>query len=146
MATAKPKRLRKPVRIIIDSNAFLAQLQFKIDILEELRKLLKTNLEFILLEPIHRELETLAREGPPKMRKNASYALQLADKCKPVKVTEECTKPVDDVIIEMAQELKSPVFTNDRHLRRRLRNISVPVIYVRQKARLEIDGRIKIPV
>ncbi|RLI16819.1 nucleotide-binding protein, partial [Candidatus Bathyarchaeota archaeon] len=34
------------------------------------------------------------------------------------------------------------VFTNDRNLRKRLRNINVPVIYVRQKSRLEIDGRL----
>jgi rRNA-processing protein FCF1 len=34
------------------------------------------------------------------------------------------------------------VFTNDRQLRNRLRDINVPVIYVRQKSRLEIDGRL----
>ena len=48
----------------------------------------------------------------------------------------------DDVIVKVAQAWGSPVFTNDRQLRKRLRDISVPVIYVRQKSRLEIDGLI----
>jgi len=46
----------------------------------------------------------------------------------------------DDVIVEVAREWGAVVFTNDKLLRRRLRDISVPVIYVRQKSRLEIDG------
>jgi rRNA-processing protein FCF1 len=40
----------------------------------------------------------------------------------------------------VARKCDCPVFTNDRKLRQRLRNINVPVIYVRQKSRLEIDG------
>jgi rRNA-processing protein FCF1 len=47
---------------------------------------------------------------------------------------------VDDAIIEAAIELRAVVFTNDRQLRGRLRDISVPVIYLRQKSRLAIDG------
>ena len=50
--------------------------------------------------------------------------------------------PTDDVIVKVAKAWNSPVFTNDRQLRKRLRDISVPVIYVRQKSRLEIDGLI----
>ena len=48
----------------------------------------------------------------------------------------------DDVIVKIAKEWKALVFTNDRQLKKRLRDISVPVIYVRQKSRLEIDGMI----
>ena len=42
----------------------------------------------------------------------------------------------------MAKKWNSPVFTNDIQLKRKLRDISVPVIYVRQKSRLDIDGLI----
>ena len=41
-----------------------------------------------------------------------------------------------------AKEWKAIVFTNDRELKERLRNIRVPVIYVRQKSFLAIDGMI----
>jgi hypothetical protein len=140
--TAEPKNSKKKVRIILDSNALFVPLQFKIDILEELKTLLKTNFEPILLLQVRQELEKLAEKGSPKMRKNASYALELAEKCKVIEVNKEFVFSPDDAIVKAALEWNCPVFTNDRELRKRLRNINVPVIYVRQKARLQIDGRI----
>ncbi len=140
--TVEPKNSKKKVRIILDSNALFVPLQFKIDILEELKTLLKTNFEPILLLQVRQELEKLADKGSPKMRKNASYALELAEKCKVVEVNKEFVFSPDDAIVKAALEWNCPVFTNDRELRKRLRNINVPVIYVRQKARLQIDGRI----
>jgi len=140
--TTEPKSAKKKSKIILDSNALFVPLQFKIDIFEELKTLLKANFEPILLLQVKRELEKLAEEGSPKMRKNASYALKLAEKCKLVQVNEEIAVSPDDDIVKLASEWNCPVFTNDRELRKRLRNINVPVIYVRQKSRLEIDGRI----
>jgi hypothetical protein len=132
----------KPLKIILDSNALFVPLQFKIDVFEELKKLLNMKIELILLSPIRRELEKLAEKGSPKMRKNASYALKIAEKCKLIELDEKTAGSFpDDVIIKVAREWKSPVFTNDKELRKRLRNINVPVIYVRQKSRLEIEGR-----
>ncbi|MGB9778788.1 MAG: DNA-binding protein [Candidatus Bathyarchaeota archaeon] len=134
---------KKMLKVILDSNALFVPLQFKIDIFEELRTLLNRNFEPILLLPVKHELERLADKGSPKMRKNASFALKLAEKCKLVNINEEenMASP-DDVIIKAAKNWKYPVFTNDRLLRKRLRDINVPVIYVRQKSHLEIDGRI----
>jgi len=140
--TPEPRKVKKTLRIILDSNALFVPLQFQIDIFEELKTLLKMKFEPVLLSQVQRELEKLAGEGSPKMRKNASYALKLAEKCKLVQVNEENASSPDDVIVEVAREWKCPVFTNDRQLRKRLRNINVPVIYVRQKSRLEIEGRI----
>jgi len=133
----------KTLKVILDSNALFVPLQFKIDIFEELRTLLKRNFEPILLLPVWRELEKLADKGSPEMRKNALYALKLAEKCKLVNVNEEGAVSPDDVIVKAAQKWGCPVFTNDRQLRKRLRDINVPVIYVRQKSRLEIEGRIQ---
>ncbi len=136
------KPIKKTLKVILDSNALFVPLQFKIDIFEELKKLLNMKFELILLSPIRRELEKLAENGSPKMRKNASYALKMAEKCKLVELDEKIAgSSPDDVIFQVAREWKSLVFTNDRELRKRLRNINVPVIYVRQKSRLEINGR-----
>lgn len=134
--------MKEALKVILDSNAFLLPVQFRIDLLHSLEQLLERNLEFILLSPVKLELEALAKKGSPKMRKNALCALKLAEKCKYVEVDSPTSAFADDVIVEMAREWKSPVVTNDRHLRKRLRDISVPVIYVRQKSRLEIDGMI----
>ncbi|MEM3726269.1 MAG: DNA-binding protein [Candidatus Bathyarchaeia archaeon] len=134
--------MEKKLKIILDSNALFVPLQFKIDIFEELKTLLKRNFEPVLLMPVLQELEKLAREGSPQMKRNASYALKLAEKCKLVDVSEEGMFSPDDVIVKTAMEWSCPVFTNDRRLRKRLRDINVPVIYVRQKSRLEINGAI----
>ena len=130
------------MKVILDSNALFVPLQFKIDIFDCLKRLLERNFELILLSPIKRELESLAKKGSPKMRKNAFYALKLAEKCKYIEVEASNSTPIDDIIVKIAREWKNPVFTNDRQLRKRLRDISVPVIYVREKSHLEIDGMI----
>lgn len=133
---------KETLKIILDSNAFFVPLQFKIDIFEELKRLLNVNFELVLLSPILQELKKLANESSQKIRKQASYALKLAEKCKFVEINGEDTYPPDDLIVKIAKEWNSPVFTNDTRLRRRLRNINVPVIYVRQKSYLEINGRV----
>ncbi|MBX5320669.1 MAG: DNA-binding protein [Candidatus Bathyarchaeota archaeon] len=130
------------LRVILDSNALFVPLQFKIDVFEELKTLLNRNLELVLLQPIKEELEKMAKKGAPKMRKEANYALKLAEKCTLIKLEGMFAGSPDDAIVKVAGEWKCPVFTNDKALRRRLRDISVPVIYVRQKSRLEIDGRV----
>jgi len=134
--------MREPVKVILDSNALFVSLQFKIDIFNDLERLLNRSFELILLSPVKRELETLAEKGSPKMRKNASYALKLAEKCKYVEVDASASALTDDIIVKIAKKWGFPVFTNDRQLKKRLRDISVPVIYVRQKSRLEINGMI----
>jgi len=131
---------KETFKVILDSNALFVPIQFKIDIFNDLERLLNRNFELILLSPVKRELEALAEKGSPKMRKNASYALKLAEKCKYVEVGASAL--TDDIIVKIAKEWGFPVFTNDRQLKKRLRDISVPVIYVRQKSRLEIDGMI----
>lgn len=136
--TEEPEKAK--TLIILDSNALLVPLNFKIDIYEELKKLLNAHFELVLLSPIRQELENLANKGSPKMRKNASYALKLAQKCKSVHINHDEESLTDDVIVETARKWHCLVFTNDRQLRKRLRDINVPVVYVRQKSRLEIDG------
>jgi rRNA-processing protein FCF1 len=125
----------------MDSNSLFVPLQFKIDVFGELERLLNRRFELILLSSVRNELDTLASEGSPKICRMAAFALKFAEKCRYVEV-HSSAKTVDDVIVETAAGCRTPVFTNDAQLRRRLRDISVPVIYVRQKSRLEIEGMI----
>jgi len=134
------KPARKTVRVILDSNALLAPFQLRLDIFQELKALIDRNFELVLLSPVQRELERLADEGSSQTRRNASNALKLAEKCRKINVKDAGL--VDDIILQTARQWSSPVFTNDRDLRKKLRNINVPVIYVRQKSRLELDGRL----
>ena len=128
------------LKVILDSNALFVLLEFKIDIFVEVQKLLNRKVDFVLLSPVKHELELLADRDSLKIRKEAAYALRFAEKCKYVAVDEDEKLSTDDAIVKVAKAWNSPVFTNDRQLRRKLRDISVPVIYVRQKSRLDIDG------
>lgn len=140
MMVADRTGLREPLKVVLDSNALFVPLQFKIDIFEELKTLLKANFEPVLPLQVRRELEKLAEEGSPKMKRHASYALKIAEKCRVIKVNEDSALSPDDAVIKAAQKWKCPVFTNDRQLKKRLRDINVPIIYVRQKSKLEIEG------
>ena len=128
------------LKVILDANALFVPLKFKLDIFIEVEHLLNRNVDFVLLSPVKRELELFTTKGSPKIRRQAVYALKSAEKCKYVAVDEDEKLTTDDAIAKVAKAWNSPVFTNDRQLRRKLRDISVPVIYVRQKSRLEIDG------
>jgi rRNA-processing protein FCF1 len=96
----------------------------------------------ILISPIKQELEVLVAKNSYKNSKNASFALNLAAKCKFIEVKMQKGVLTDDIIIKKAKDWKAVVFTNDRELKERLRNISVPIIYVRQKSFLAIEGMI----
>jgi rRNA-processing protein FCF1 len=139
--SASSLQKKTPQKVILDSNAFFSSLKFKIDIFEEVRRLLNRNVEFVLLSPIKHELEILASRDAPKVSKQAIYALKLAEKCKFVPV-DETNEGADEIIVRVAKSWNSLVFTNDRLLKKKLRDISIPVIYVRQKSRLDIDGLI----
>jgi rRNA-processing protein FCF1 len=111
-----------------------------VDIFEELAGLLKQRYKPILLSPTYEELLKMAEKGSPKMRQQVSVALKLTEKCHLVDVEKQVSEINDDVIVRVASEWKCPVATNDGELRKRLRHINVPVIYLRQKSRLEMDG------
>ena len=139
--TSAPAK-KQPLKVIVDSNALFIPFQFKIDIFTELQRLLNRNFELVLLSPVKRELEMLTQKSSPKTRKDAAFALTLSERCTFVKVSEKPDEPTDEVILRIAKAWKAPVFTNDKLVRRKLRDISMPVIYVREKSRLEIDGMI----
>ena len=128
--------------MILDSNFLFTPSQFHVDIFKELENLLNRRFDPVLLSPTRMELLKLAEKGSPKMRQQASLALKLAEKCRMVNVEQSFKETHDDVIVRVAKDWRCPVATNDRKLRKRLRIISVPVIYLRQKSHLEVEGDI----
>ena len=131
------------VKVILDSNFLFIPSQFQIDIFEGLMTLLNRKFEPILLSPTHKELQRIAERGSPKMRRRALLALRLAEKCRIVEVEQGFRETPDDVIARVAAEWRCSVATNDRALRKRLRDKNVPVVYLRQRSRLEMEGSIQ---
>lgn len=135
-------RKKEKLKVILDSNFLFVPSQFQLDIFEELTNLLNQQFDPILLSQTQKELQRLAKEGSAKTRKKASLALRLSEKCRVVHVEKGSRETHDDVVVRVAAEWKCPVATNDRELRKRLRNLGVPAIFLRQKHRLELEGAI----
>lgn len=133
---------KETVKVILDSNFLLIPSQFQLDIFEELGNLLSQQFDPVLLFPTKNELQEMTKKDSPKMRRQASLALKYAEKCRVVHVEKKSKETHDDVIVRIAAEWRCPVATNDRELRKRLRNIGIPVIFLRQKHRLELEGEV----
>jgi rRNA-processing protein FCF1 len=132
----------EPVKIILDANLFFVPSQFNLDIFEELANLLNRRFEPVVLSSTHEELLGLTESSSPQIQKQALLALKLAEKCSFVPVNKDSGETYDDVIVRVSTEWKSPVGTNDRELRKRLRRNGVAVIFLRQKQRLVIEGTV----
>jgi len=137
------KVINLTLRVILDSNFLFIPSQFRVDIFEELKKLLSQQFDPVLLRPTYQELLKIAEHGAPKLRRQASLALKLAEKCSIVPVETHCGENSDDVILRVAKEWGCPVATNDRELRKRLRREGMPTIFLRQRAYLAMEGLIR---
>ncbi|MFQ6068167.1 MAG: PIN domain-containing protein [Candidatus Bathyarchaeia archaeon] len=130
------------LKVILDSSFFFVPSQFNIDIFEGLAEVLNRHFKPIILSSTYKELQKIAESGSTKLRRQAAFALKLAQKCCQFYVEKGVEESHDDIIVRVASKLKCYVATNDRALRKRLRDINVPVIYLRQKSRLAVDGPI----
>jgi len=130
------------VKIILDSNFLLIPFQFRIDIFEELNDLLG-KVEPIVLSTTVEELKKMAEKSSAKKHMQFSAALNLTEQCEILEVKRESSESYDDVILRVASELRIPVATNDAELRKRLRKMGLATIYLRQKARLVVEGNIQ---
>jgi rRNA-processing protein FCF1 len=131
-----------PIKLILDANFFFIPSKFRIDIFEELSHIVEQRFEPILLSTTLQELQSMAEKGSPSTRRKASLALSLAQKCRQIKVERKTGETNDDVILRIAVEWNSPVATNDRELRGKLRAKNIPVIFLRGKRRLELEGKL----
>jgi len=130
------------LKIIIDTNFFLIPSKFRLDIFEELDKSLGRRVEPILLSSAYFELQKLAMSDSVKLSKQARLGLRLARRCKIVDVERKAGESNDDLTLRVAVEWACPVATNDRELREKLRDSGVPVVFLRQRSQLEVEGSV----
>ncbi len=133
---------KKPTRVILDSSILFVPAQFNVDIFEELERVINQKHELVILSATYKELQKIAKDRGTKLSRQAELALRLAQKCRQISVEKRDLESHDDVIVRVASERTWIVATNDRVLRRRLRKNNVPVIYLRQKSRLSLEGAI----
>jgi len=117
-------------RIILDTNFLTIPYQFNIDIFEEIDRVVEGDYELTTLDSVIEELKKLTKTRG-KEATAAKVALTLI-KEKNVKVIKTGEKNVDIKIYRMADK-NTIIATNDRILRRRLKNKNVKVLYLRSK-------------
>jgi rRNA-processing protein FCF1 len=128
-----------PLKVILDSNFLMIPFQFNLDIFQEIEFLLQKKVDFVVPSAVKAELTDISTRGG-EGASEASLALQLASRCRVVEVALESNGTVDDAIFKAAQKLGAVVATTDIVLKKRLRDINVPVVYLREKSKLEVEG------
>lgn len=121
-------------RVILDSSAVLMLFEFSIDLEDELTHLLG-KYKIILPRPIVNELKYLSEHGKGKKRQNAKASLELI---KRYEIVDEYGSG-DDSVLNLAKKLNGIVVTNDRELRKRIKNVFLKTIYLRGKGKLILE-------
>ncbi|MDK2868958.1 MAG: uncharacterized protein PWP39_193 [Pyrococcus sp.] len=129
--------------VIPDTNFLFIPGQFGVDIISELERILDVNYKIVIPNVVLEELKTILKEG--KLRGKdliaARMALKLAERFPTVYIGEFMSKTTDELIYEFAISNDNVIVcTNDKQLRKRLREAGVPVVFLRQKKRLELEG------
>ena len=129
-----------PLPIILDTNFITVPADFSVDIFSETETILERRLKFVLLQSVVREIEAKASQAKASHKK-FRIAKAFFKRCNIVEVSESLSKlTVDDQLLEYTISVNGILATNDRELRRRAREKGVPVLFLRGKKRLVLEG------
>ncbi len=133
-----------PIIVVLDTNMLTVPAQFRVDIFTETERVIERNIEFIVLESVVRELERNLEAAVRTERFKFRTALDFVERCTVVKLDDVSrAKPVDDQVLEYACSVSGVVATNDKDLREQSLARGVPVLFLRGKKRLELQGTIR---
>jgi rRNA-processing protein FCF1 len=119
-------------RVILDTNFLLAPFQFRVDIFAEIERILDVKYDLYVTDGVISELRGL-------MTMDAKGALSLVKEL-PRIATEG--KDVDEALLALASK-NTIMCTNDKILIEKLKSKGAPVIYLRQKNHLILDGYLR---
>jgi rRNA-processing protein FCF1 len=132
------------VVVVLDSSSLFLPFQFRIDPVAETKRLLHKPLEFVVPGPVAEEIRRVLTIGYGGSKRDAKAALQYAERFP--------QKPGrgqgDDAVLNMAIDERhagktAVIVTTDVGLRRRARAFHVPVLFMRNKGHLMLDGYIE---
>lgn len=123
------------VKVLLDTNALLMPVQFKIDIFEEIREILG-NCRIITIDEVMDELKGIAK-GSGKDASAARFGSLLASRIEVVPSGSQAPT-VDEKIVEFAMNNNCLVVTNDRGLKKRLLSKDIGVLSMRNQKKLEL--------
>ena len=134
MASNRLREDRNGKAVILDSSAVMMLFEFSIDLEDELTRLLG-KFHIVVPRPIFEELKLLSEKGKGKKKLIAKPSLELIKKYEIVNAEGNG----DDAVLNLAKKLSGIVITNDRELRKRVKESSLQTIYLRGKSRLVLE-------
>jgi len=123
------------VKIFVDTNFWLIPERYKIDIFSEIDRLVTEKYEIFISDSVKEELEKIKRTGKLKDRTAASIGLELIKKkvCHIIHREEN----VDSLLLKLSEKDKEwIVCTNDKNLRKKLREKNIKVVGMRGMKKL----------
>ena len=117
-------------QLIIDTNAWMAITEFKLDIFAALERDCDFSYRIVVLQGIVEELEKIISEQRGRFRQAALIALGIL-KVKKIKILPEIGN-VDDLLVQHSKE-GDLVLTQDAALKKRLKR---PYLTIRQKKKI----------
>ncbi|WP_309492961.1 hypothetical protein [Candidatus Hecatella orcuttiae] len=129
-----------PRKVLLDSSFLFLPTHRRIDIFKELERLLSTKVEPVVLPPVLEEVEKIASNSETGLGRKAAHALRIAERCLKADFNKLPGESVDEYLVRAAEALGCPVATGDSKLRRQLRAKGLPVVFLREKTRLVLEG------
>ena len=124
-------------KVLFDTNFLLLPVRVGIDVKSELNRLLGAY-QIVIPSAVIQELEEIKDKNS-----KTSRAVAFTKRLPPHEIIRTQLKKgetVDDLIIRTAKKRNFIVATADLELKRRLRDQNIPVIYLRQKRVLALEG------
>jgi len=132
-----------PLLVIIDTNFLTVPAQFGVDVFSEAERVLERGVEFVLLDSVIEEIKSKLERASRTEARMFRIALDLAERCTIVSVDMSVKgNHVDDQLLEYTKSVRGVLATNDRELRARANSQGIPVLLLRGKKHLELDGSV----
>jgi rRNA-processing protein FCF1 len=130
--------------VVVDTNFMTIPAQFNVDIFAEAERVLERRFEFVVLPSVANEIEARAREAKGGSNRIAfRIAKDMTSRCRAVETEKSISElPVDDQLLEYAIRVQGVLATNDKELRYRARERGVPVLFLRGRKQLNVEGNL----
>jgi len=130
------------LKVVLDTNMLMLPIQLNINITAELSKLLELKYEIVIPEGVVDELKKLLTTSSPKTQRIAKFALELAKKFRIMPLKPKKGESIDQLLVQLAKKKNYIICTCDNELRRKIREVGAPVIFLRQMSHLTVEGGI----
>ena len=122
------------MKVILDTNFLIDCAKFRIDYIEELKRIMYERYSIYVIDATFVELKNVK-----KAKVSAKLAISMARKLGLKVIKTKKDKIVDELILEKADSAWL-VGTQDANLKRKLKNIGVSRLFIRQKRYLAISS------